>query len=217
MRLLSLALCSMMAVLASACDFWPRNLEPLTESIARQVSGETTAWRVGGDVVVITVAGSPLYGGDPTELATAATRVAAQAIEFSTVPLESVVITFHETEVSEDPETTREFIFLVEGDRPALQPHMDFDATGPLTVTEVRNLMIDRMVEPLSDEQRECVLREVEERARAAGDPETLDPATVELLPAENWDRVDAFGRRLVLAQAIATKAFFVCARHSSA
>jgi hypothetical protein len=94
---------------------------------------------------------------------------------------------------------------------------MDFDATGPLTVTEVRNLMIDRMAEPLSDEQRACVLREVEERARAAGDPETLDPAAVELLPAENRDRVDASGRRLVLARATATKAFLVCGRHSTA
>jgi hypothetical protein len=166
---------------------------------------------------VITVAGAPLYGGNPTELATAATGIAAQAIEFSTFPLESVVITLHETEVSEDSETTREFIFLVEGDRPVLQPHMDFDATGPLTVTEVRNLMIDRMAEPLSDEQRACVLREVEERARAAGDPETLDPAAVELLPAENRDRVDASGRRLVLARATATKAFLVCGRHSTA
>jgi len=200
------------AILLGACDFWPRNLEPLAESITRQVSGETTAWRVGGDVVVINVAGSPLYRKGPAELATVATDIAAQAIGFSTVPLESIAVTFHEGEVSGDPGKMREFIFLVEGKRPVLQPHVDFDATGPLTVAEigVQNI-IDGMDEPLSDEQRECVLREVGERARAAGDPETLDPATVELLPARNWDQLDAFGKRLVLAQVITTKALFVC------
>ena len=86
-----------------------------------------------------------------------------------------------------------------------------FDATGPLTLAEVRANLIDRMDTPLEEERRECVFREVEERARAAGDPETLDPATVEFLPVEGWHEVDPFGRRIVLAQVIVTKALFVC------
>lgn len=86
-----------------------------------------------------------------------------------------------------------------------------FDATGPLTLAEVRANFIDRMDERLSEKERECVYREVQERARSAGDPEVLDPATVDLLPAESWARLDAPGKRIILAQAITTKAFFVC------
>lgn len=85
------------------------------------------------------------------------------------------------------------------------------DATGPLTLAEVQANFLDRMDGPLTAEQKECIYREVAERARAAGDPETLDPATLELLPAEEWDRLDAFGKRLILTQVITTKSLFVC------
>lgn len=87
------------------------------------------------------------------------------------------------------------------------------DATGPLTLAEIQANFFRLMDEPLDDRRRECVFREVEDRARAAGDPETLDPATVELLPADRWDRLDPSGKRLILTQAIVTKAFFVCNR----
>ena len=50
-------------------------------------------------------------------------------------------------------------------------------------------------------------------RARDAGDPETLDPANVEFLTAETWDALDAFGKRLILTQAIITEALFLCAQ----
>jgi hypothetical protein len=85
------------------------------------------------------------------------------------------------------------------------------DAKGPLTLAEVRGNLIDRMDMPLEGPRRECVFREVQERANAAGDPETLDPTTVAFLPAGRWSDLDPFGRRILLAQAIATKAFFVC------
>ena len=85
------------------------------------------------------------------------------------------------------------------------------EATGPLTVAEVEANFLALMDEPLSGERKQCVLQEVEERARAAGDPEVLDPATVEFLPADRWDRLDPFGKRLILMQAIVTNAFFVC------
>ena len=88
-----------------------------------------------------------------------------------------------------------------------------FDAMGPLTLAEVQANFLSFMDEPLDDRQQECVFREVEGRARAAGDPETLDPATVEFLPADEWDRLDLSGKRIILTQAIVTKAFFVCNR----
>lgn len=211
MRLVSNLLWIPIAVLVGACDLWPRNLEPLAEAITRQADGRATAWLMGGDVVVIDVANYPLYRSDPEQLATDATGIAGRAIEYATVPLESISVTFHAGEVGAHPATTREFIFLVRENRPVLQPPLDAEAAGPLTVAEVRALIIDRMDAPSSDGEMECVLREAEDRVRAAGDPETLDPSTVELLPTGNWDRLDAFGRRLVLAQVIATKASFVC------
>ena len=86
-----------------------------------------------------------------------------------------------------------------------------FDAAGPLTVAEVRANFLDRMDEPMAASRQECIVREIEERALAAGDPQTLDPKRVEFLPARTWAQLDRFGKRLVLAQAIVTKASFVC------
>ena len=211
MRFISVMLWLLATIFVSACDFWPKGLEPLAESITQQVSGETTAWLLGGDVVAIDVASSPLYRADPLELEALAIEIAEQTIAFSSAPLESIAVTFHEGAVSEDPEKMREFIFLVMESRPVLQPQLDINATGPLTLVEIRTQFIDRMDESLTREQRDCVLEEVEKLARIAGDPETLDPASVEFLSAETWSPLDAFGRRLILAQSITTKAFFVC------
>ena len=86
-----------------------------------------------------------------------------------------------------------------------------FDATGPLTLAEVQANFLRLMDEPVDDRQRDCVFGEIEGRARAAGDPEVLDPATVEFLPADGWGRLDASGRRLILTQAIVMKALFIC------
>ena len=89
------------------------------------------------------------------------------------------------------------------------------DARGPLTLEEVRANLLNQTDETFQESRRECIYREIEERAQAAGDPETLDPATIELVPSEHWGSVGAFGRRLVLAQAILTKALFVCAQQN--
>ena len=91
-----------------------------------------------------------------------------------------------------------------------------FDATGPLTLAEIEANFLNLMDEPLTGQRRECVVSELEERARAAGDPETLDPASVEFLSAETWYGLDAFAKRLILAQAITTKALFDCAQHAN-
>lgn len=210
MRFPSLILVMVLAAALSGCDFWPRELDTLAQSVARQVSGETTVWRVGGDVVVIDVAGSPLYGGSDADLEAAARDIAGQAVAASVEPLESIAVTFHESEVSDDPGTMREFIFLVREGRPELQPQIDFDATGPLKPEAFRP-SLERLEKTMTAEQVDCVRREVEARARAAGDPETLDPATVELLPADHWKTLDAPGKRIILVQAIATSASFYC------
>ena len=112
----------------------------------------------------------------------------------------------------------REFIFLVMEKRPVLQPYLDLDATGPLTADEIEVAIdrldeaYDQLGESLTGEYRKCVLAEAEKRAHDAGDPETLDPGSVEFLPAEPWNKLDAFSRRIFLTQAITSKALFICA-----
>ena len=199
-------------VLVTACDYWPEELDGLADSITQDVSGETTAWRVGRDVVVIDVAHSSLYHGKPAELEATATDIAAQAVAFTSVPLESVSVTFHEGEVSEKAEKMRGFIFLIKENQPVLQPLLNPDLTGPLTLTEIQALFVG-LDEPLEPRHEKCVLSEIGDRARAAGDPETLDPVSVELLPVETWHQLDPFGRRLILSQVIATKALTVCSK----
>jgi len=210
-RFFPLILAFLVAVLVGACDFWPKDLKPLADSISRQVSGETTAWLVSGDVVIIGVAGSPLYRQQRAELVAVATDIAEQAVAYIPTPLESIAITFHEGEISEDPEKMRQFIYLVTDNRPVLQPYIDEDATGPLGHDELA-AAVDRLGDSVTGAQRDCVLAEAEQRASAAGDPETLDPASIEFLTAGAWDDLDAFARRLFLAQALTSKAVFVCA-----
>lgn len=85
------------------------------------------------------------------------------------------------------------------------------DASGPLTMEELDANFLSHMDLELTEEQRACARREIEARAHAAGDPETLDPTTIELLPIDHWPTLDAFGRRLILAQVITTKAMIDC------
>lgn len=218
MRLRSITLGLVLAILVSACDFWPKELKPLAESLTQQLAGDTTAWLLGGNMVMIDVAGSPSYRQPQSELEALATGVAEQTIEYSTAPLESILITFHEGEVSDDPDRMREFIFLVLENRPVLQPHPDLDATGPLTVEEIRAAVhrLDeshaRLGKPLTEVHRQCVLGAMEKRAHDAGDPETLDPASLEYLATETWSALDAGAKRIILMQAIMTKASFDCA-----
>ncbi len=86
-----------------------------------------------------------------------------------------------------------------------------FDATGPLTWEEVEANSVSRMELDMSAERRACLRREVDALALAAGDPETLDPATMEFLPEQGWAHLGAAGRRLILTQAIVTEALFDC------
>ena len=68
-------------------------------------------------------------------------------------------------------------------------------------------------------DRRDCVLRESKQRAAVAGDPESLDPATVsslESVSALTWNALDDFGRRLLLVQVITTEALFACISESN-
>lgn len=86
-----------------------------------------------------------------------------------------------------------------------------FDATGPLTWAEIEANSVSRMELDMSAERRACLRREVESLARTAGDPETLDPASMEFVPEQGWAHLGAAGRRLILTQAIVTEALFDC------
>ena len=217
MRLTTIILACLAAVVLAACDFWPRNLEPLAQSIAEQVSGDASALLLGGDVLVIDVSGSPLYQHDPPALEAHAAAIAEQAIAFSTAPLESIAITFYRGDISDDPSTAREFIFIVTENRPVLQPHIDFDASGPLTPAEIQAAVeriedsLESKENSLADERRECLRSEVGRLARMAGDPATLNPADLDYLSAETWYLLDAYGKRIILTQAITTRAMFDC------
>ena len=64
--------------------FLPLKLLTLVaESISEQLSGEATAWLVGEDVLVITVAGSPVFRAQHSELEAQAIGIAEQAIATS--------------------------------------------------------------------------------------------------------------------------------------
>lgn len=88
---------------------------------------------------------------------------------------------------------------------------IDPGASGPLTLGELQMHFGAGPAADLTERQRDCVLREVASRAASAGDPEALDPVAVAFLPKKNWGKLDSEGKRIILAQAITTKAFFEC------
>lgn len=218
MRRLFIVFGFLVAILVSACDLWPNELKPLAESIEKQVCGDTTVWLLSGDVVVINIAGSASYRMPQSELKVLATGIAEQAIEHAAKSLESIAITFYEDQVSVGSDRMREFIFLVIKDRPVLQPYLPHNAAGPLTNEEIQAAIArmdqsyEHLEKSLTGEHRECVLAELERRAQDAGDPETLDPATVEFLMSKSWYLLDASAKRIFLAQALTSKALFSCA-----
>jgi hypothetical protein len=206
------------AFLTSACDLLPNRLKPFERSLEQQFSGDASVWLVGGDVLVIDLAGSPGYLMQESELEGLAIDVAEQAMKYADRPLESIAITFHEGRVTADSDKEREFIFLVMKNRPVLQPYLPRNATGPLTDEEIQAAMVrmdqsyEQMERSLADEHRECVLARLERRAADAGDPEALDPETVEFLTSDSWYLLDASAKRIFLAQALVSEALFSCA-----
>ncbi len=210
----------LLALLLSACDWWPRSLEPLAESIRQELSGDTEAWLVGGDIAVINVAGSPAFGRPEPELEALALELAEQTIEFVETPLEAVTVTFYRNAMTDEGDDRAEFIFVVEDGQLVHTQLVDPDASGPLTDAELEasidsfEATHDGPGDIWTPEQRDCVLEEAKQRAATAGDPESLDPTTVSSLESVSpltWKALDDFGRRLLLVQVITTEALFAC------
>ena len=84
-----------------------------------------------------------------------------------------------------------------------------FDTTGPLTSEEIHHFIAN--MKTLSNEQSECMVREAESRAKNAGDPEELNPFTVNLLPVDEWSNLNRVGKRIVLTQVIINQAIITC------
>lgn len=87
-----------------------------------------------------------------------------------------------------------------------------FDADGSITDDEIL-YFLSGMKEALSltEEQEQCFFREVKERAEKLGDPDTLEPTSVDLLPVNEWQGLDKAGKRLILTQVIVSQANQPC------
>jgi len=84
-----------------------------------------------------------------------------------------------------------------------------------LTSEEIQEFTAN-MKESLGDEVTECLSKEAAVRAAKLGDPETLDPTTVELLPVDQWGTLDKSGNRLILTQVVINQAIPHCTQGKS-
>lgn len=131
----SLRLLPALALLAAltGCEYVPERLSALKASVEARTDGDVEAWRLGGDVVVVHVAGSPHYDAPEPELAALSEAIAREALQAVDVPLESIAVTFHEDSVSLDEARQRLMLFVVRGEvleRIAV-PHAVAGAEGP--------------------------------------------------------------------------------------
>lgn len=83
---------------------------------------------------------------------------------------------------------------------------------GPVSAAEIEVLTSD-MAALVGAEVAACVKKEALVRATQVGDPKTLDPKAVDLMPAEGWDRLDKPGKRLILTQVVINQAIAPCTR----
>ena len=88
---------------------------------------------------------------------------------------------------------------------------VDPDATGALTVDELNIDFGNPTIAAFTAAQRQCVMQELNTRTAMAGDPDTLDPSSVALLPVAQWHDLDHQAKRVILGQAIVTKVLLVC------
>ena len=91
---------------------------------------------------------------------------------------------------------------------------VDKSATGPLTLEELQVNPPTNVAMWISDEAEACALQEIERLANEAGDPETLNPQDVEYLSRvdlEQWRSFSPHMRRVLLAQAITSRAYAAC------
>ena len=83
-------------------------------------------------------------------------------------------------------------------------------ASGPLTQDELQSFA-EGMSAELGDEVAACLLKEATRNAEKAGDPQTLNPANVALLPADNWAELTRDNKRIILTQVVFNQAIPSC------
>ena len=83
-------------------------------------------------------------------------------------------------------------------------------ANGPLTQDELQSFA-EGMSAELGDGVAACLLKEATRNAEKAGDPQTLDPANVALLPADNWAELTRENKRIILTQIVFNQAIPSC------
>lgn len=210
MRLLPVTLGLLMAFVLSACDWWPKELKPVAESISKQVNGEATVWLMGGDALVVYIENSQSHQGAQPALQAVASEIAELALASVSTPLESIIITFYAAKVGDAKGEMGEFIYLVQEGSAVLQPGINTSATGPLTSEEIKTFL-KRLGDSVTDDQKACAQVESVKRANDAGDPDTLDPDRLDYLPSSSWHVLDSYMKRIILTQAITTDAMFAC------
>ena len=87
---------------------------------------------------------------------------------------------------------------------------IDGDRGGPLTLEELQ-IHTDGNLS-LTTDRRDCYVQKIGDLAAAAGDPETADVVALGYVTdSEGWRRLKRDGRRLILAQAIVSRAITFC------
>ena len=109
---------------------------------------------------------------------------------------------------SNDAITTRE---SMNADAPPFY-RIDRNASGSLTMPELQVNIPQELDAEYTESMRTCFLATVEDLASSAGDPESLDPSSVTLLPTDgSWQELTKFHKRNLLAQAIISEAGVLC------
>lgn len=79
----------------------------------------------------------------------------------------------------------------------------------PLTNEEIYSFA--SKMESLGDKVINCLVKEAISNASRIGDPEKLDPSSVELLPVDYWDALNKSEKRIILTQVVFNQAIPLC------
>lgn len=89
---------------------------------------------------------------------------------------------------------------------------IDKNAAGPLTMDELKFRIPESVGRYLDDNAKACYRGNVAALAEQAGDPETLDPKAFDGLGlTPEWQNLNRFNKRVILAQAITSRAIHGC------
>ena len=89
---------------------------------------------------------------------------------------------------------------------------VDRFARGPLTMEELKFRIPESVGRYLDDNGKACYRGNVAKLAEQAGDPETLDPQAFDGLgTTPEWQALNRYNKRIILAQAITSRAIHGC------